>query len=202
MKWLFTIIIIVSLVSLGLLLYFSNANEKNVGKQKNITEVNKISQQTIVDNLSIKLKHLGVPVISTQIESNTQCNPPLVVDFILQSASENDKATLDDPIYLVIVGHEVTLALRRGLNVGGITTSFVNSQGKILNKNTCATLKTDEIPSQFDFPTKMDNVAVSQLIDQNLALSGIVLDKLEVITDLDGMRWAPLSGQGLLKVRV
>jgi len=130
---------------------------------------------------------MGVPAKYVQIISDDDWDPPIVIEFILRSASKSDEVAPDDVIHLNIIAHAVNLAHNRGLNVGGFNVTIINTEG---NEITSVTETTDvEITPELVPPRKLENNAVSNLLNQEFPLHGMSLDNLDVSLDSEGIRW-------------
>jgi hypothetical protein len=137
------------------------------------------------------LQEQGVPIISLRIVSDHRWDPPFVVDYVIQSSSRNDKASPEDPLYLMLADRSINLAKRHGLNAGGISETVINTQGEVLLSAVIA-IKEDIIWS-FDRTDILDNNAVAGLLDQKIEFLRESIDKVDVSTDIDDVRWVTIE---------
>lgn len=149
-----------------------------------------VSQQLIIDDVMTDLKQQGVPVNSARLVSSTDFNPPMVIEFTLQSASNDTKSTPEDAINTHLVYRTANLAQRRGLNIGGIGITLINNQGKELTHSISATTRIDSLPSLVNTPSAVDDATVSALLKQKVYLSAPSTINIKVTQGIDGLREA------------
>lgn len=192
------IIIVIALVGVGFVLYTSHGDEV-IGEITSARDnglagqEQEISQQDIVNDLMSSLEQQGIPVKSVQIISDEEWNPPIVIECVLQSSSESDKGTPDDPIYSNLVSRTVNLAQKCGLEAKAVSIIFINARGELLSWETLALREEEDVTSQFDQPHKLSNDAVATLLSQKFPLTEVSLNKLDITLDSDGIRWANID---------
>ena len=152
-----------------------------------------VNQQDIVNDLASSLKQQGIPVKSIRIISDGRWDPPIVVECVLQSSSENDKGTPDDPIYSNLISRAVNLAQERGLDAGAVGVIFVNAQGELMSWEIQALRGDEDISSQFIQPHKLSNEAVATLLSQKFPVTEMSLNELDITLDSDGIRWVNID---------
>ncbi len=141
------------------------------------------SQQAIVNDILLSLQGQGIPVTSFKLVDDGGFNPPVVVNFVLQGNPESP----DNAIYTNLIGHEVNLAQKKGLDVGAFSIILVDAEGNILNKLTGAIVSEDEIQEIMP-PQNTDDSSVVAFLRQNLDLFGMSLTNLELTRDKDSLR--------------
>ncbi|MDO8717004.1 MAG: hypothetical protein Q7J73_09415 [Dehalococcoidales bacterium] len=104
-------------------------------------------QVAIFNDVTNRLLKDGIPIASSQIVNDSMWSPSLVAEYTLQSKSQNNIVDPDDPIYSNIVGREVNLAVRRGLNAGAYRIILININGKVISNVTLAVIKDLEWPN-------------------------------------------------------
>jgi len=171
-------LLVVTILSLGSAVYISKVAYAE--SQNLISE----DQQQIVDEITQNLLQQGVPVVSSQIKVDSDWNPSVLVEYTLQSSSENDKVSSDDPIYSNIIGHEVNFAQLRGLNVGAIGVVIINSQAKVIVRN-IRKVTDKEFLSTTMKPSEMNSDELAALLE-NVPAFGMYLDKVVVSQIEDG----------------
>jgi hypothetical protein len=145
------------------------------------------AQQGLLDDVAARLTQDGVPVKSYQLGKDVTFTPPLVAQFTLQGSSENNKFTPDDPIFTNMVGHEVNLAKRRGLDIGAFRVTFVNTGGEVLVVETRAPMEDAEWPGGFDKPSTLSAGEVSTLLG-DLPSFGMSRQGVKVSLNREGLK--------------
>jgi hypothetical protein len=146
------------------------------------------SQQLVVDDILTDLKQKGVPVKSASLVNFTEVNPPIEIEFTIQSDSDDDKGIPDDSINSILVYRAANLAQRKGLNIGAIGIVLVNRQGQRINTNISAVTKIDDLPPLASTPSSLEDAAVSNLLKQKISLSALSTFSIIVSQEDYGLR--------------
>ena len=187
-KYILGIIAVLCVMIAGSIYHFSQVKVlANASPDIALTQYNK-SQQDIVNGIVEDLKQKGVPIKSVKLDSKDELYPPIIVDFVIQSRSTNDKTAPGEVIYINLIGRAVNLAQRQGLNVGGIGFTFVNIHGDKLCWGFEPVKDTKQIMTDFDYPLIIDDETVSVLLNSDISFSDISLDKLDISQDEYGLR--------------
>ncbi len=171
-------------------------NQEDTIKESDLPETEPVMSQhdkEIINDLTDYLKQQGVPLISVKITGDGEWYPPIVIEFTLQNLKEGDEAIQDNVVFVNLVSRAANLAHRRGLNIGAISTIFVNAQGEKISSGTGVTKELEEIDSLFDPPQEVDNDTAATLLRQNLSLHGMTLEKLDVSLDSYDYRWVTFN---------
>ena len=145
------------------------------------------NQQQILDATVLSLQAQGVPVKFVQFANDNQFTPSFIVEFILHSASSNDKGTPDDPIYINLIRHEVDLALGRGLNIGAFEVTLVNIKGIVLGQVINAANSSDSIIPPKTLPNAIGETASYAFLNQNMSFDSMKLINMELAMDQEGL---------------
>ncbi|MFZ5858596.1 MAG: hypothetical protein ACOYZ6_17345 [Chloroflexota bacterium] len=132
------------------------------------------AQQEIVNYLNERLKQQNVPVVDIDKPQRF----PLHIQISIQSASDGDKATPNDPINLGLTRREVILAGRRGYLVERFTIILLNSQGKLMGKvDHSASLDDIFIDTS---PSKLKDSATISLVANKMNFYGMSAKNMEI----------------------
>lgn len=153
------------------------------------------NQQVIVDDILKYLKQQGVPVISSRLVNFNGGNPPIEIEFTLQSASGDLKGTPDDPINIYLVRRTADLAQIKGLNIGAIGIVIINNQGQKMSENVSVVTKVGDLPPLTNTPSPLDDTAVANLLKQKISLSSPSTVNIKVIKGIYGLREADFDIQ-------
>lgn len=133
----------------------------------------------IIDEVVSNLQKEGIPVEFNKIKTDTNWEPPSIIEFILQSSSNGNRVSPDDPIYFNNVIHEVTMAQKDGLNIGAISVSVINAQGETLCEIIQAANPNISIPE----PVRSSNLSaddIAELVEKDSSLHGMQLNDVKV----------------------
>ena len=139
--------------------------------------VTNTGQPVDLDQITTRLKNFGIPIKSIQISNDSRWNPPIVIECILQSSSQDDKVSPEDVVYYQTLEHEMNFSNFKELNIGAIHTTLLNTSGKVIVDVFEATRKGDEISSGFSLPSSITNSELSSLL-KDLPLNGIKLNSI------------------------
>ena len=139
-------------------------------------------------NIVASLKMQGVPVKSARFVGFAAVSPPIVAEFTVQLPSAGDTGTPESAGWVNLVEHEANLAQQRGLNIGGVGTILINSQGEVVQKGINRATGVDQLPTGLSSPFFLSDEAVSSLLKQKIHLSAPSTINITVFQDTDGLR--------------
>lgn len=149
-------------------------------------------QQAILTDTTTRLINDGIPVKSFQIVSDSRCNPPFVVEYTLQSSSNNVSPAPEDAIYANIVSREVNLAWMRGLDVGGVRIVRIAVDGGTA-ANITSVLKRDvDWPITLEKLSKLSHGQISVILNEDSKFI-IPPRDVEVIVNREGLNVVTLD---------
>ena len=148
-----------------------------------VAQVN--AQNQSIEILAERLREKGVPLSDATLVSRV----PVEIELVLQSSSAGKELTPEDIWFAQLARREADLAYRIGIQINSYTLTLINSKGEVLQseKNTVAAR---DLSQQTILPTssQLDDVSTEQLVKEELHLSGMSLDALDVSSDaLRGM---------------
>ena len=168
-------VLALAVLVLGISLFLLNGEGKeSVGQA--------MTQEEIVADLTARLTQQGVPIKAAKITSHI----PFEIELVLQSSSEGDTVTPDDPLYEHATRREVDLAQKHGIEIETVKVTIVNTQGTPICWGTVVPKR--EIMGQVVMPAKLDNDIVAAILRKQLPLGQMSLDTLDVSLDADGAR--------------
>jgi hypothetical protein len=144
------------------------------------------NQQNIITDLTTNLINQGVPIISITTTNDSRWEPSTVIQCVLQSTSTDDELAPMDPTYSNVVGHAINLAQKIGLNVGAISTIFVNAEGKVLTKTTRRIKDKSLIISKFEQPGELSVNEMINLMD-DVPMLGMAITELNAVPTQEGL---------------
>ena len=177
-RFYFVIAIVFCLTVIGSFLY-TQTQRQNVSAQDNG------GQQRILDNISANLTAEGVAVKQARIVADSGWNPPIVVDYTIQSTSKNDSLAPGDYILVNTVDREVNLAQKSGFTFGAIGVNIINTQGKTIFFERRVVENISDFSAGFNQPSSLPNSSVSALLS-DLPAFGLSLKELNVSLNRDG----------------
>ena len=139
------------------------------------------AQEEIVTYLGEKLKQQNVPFVEIVVLQKL----PINLQVVIQSASDGEKATPDDPINLNLVSREIILANRQGYFVERFAIVLLNNKGEPMAR----TERSTEIADIFidTRPSSINNETASGMITNKINLYGMSLIDLDV-SSLNGLQ--------------
>jgi hypothetical protein len=173
-------IVLVTVSIFSLLLFNQLASAQN-----NSVSINE-SDKVIINEITQDLIRKNIPIVSGEIISDPNWNPPFIVEYILRSLSDSETIAPDDPININTVFHETNLLDEKGLNAGAVGISLVNNEDKIIFHLTEAMKNNNEIPFKPD-SVKLGKDIISDNLD-DVAISGGYIEKIDISEDAMGYR--------------
>jgi hypothetical protein len=149
-----------------------------------------VGQQLIVDEILASLKQRGVPVLSARFTDFALADPPIMLEFTLQSAGVDGQAASEDPINISLIERAANLAQRHGLRLGAVGIVFVDSLGQEISSLGTRAAKIGDLPSIFDPPFSLDDEAVTALLRQEIQLTGPATLNIRVYPGIGDLREA------------
>ncbi len=150
-----------------------------------ITVANQVNAQNdVVAELKTRLEQRGVPVKSIQVKSRL----PFQLEIELQSQSDNQLASPDDPVFEALVQREMAVASRRDVVVDAVKVTILNKDGTAIfwAELPVRRISKESVPSI--------SAEAGKVIRQQLVLNGFTMESLEV-TDAG-------TGERVLSVRL
>lgn len=145
-------------------------------------------QQIIIDNVMADLKQHGVPVQSARLISFNEINPPIVLEFTLQSTGDGTGGASEDPINFNLVYRTANLAQREGLNIGGIGIILIDNRGKQIMSGISAVTDINDLPPEDYILYTLDAVKLADLLRQQVFLNAPSTVDIQVNQGIDDLR--------------
>ncbi len=137
------------------------------------------AQNDVVAELKTRLEQQGVPLKSIQVKSRL----PFQLEIEIQSQSDSQLATPDDPVFEALVQREMAVASRRGVVVDAVKVTILNKDGTPIF---WSELPVRQIPKE-----KAPSISAAEagkVIRQQLSLEGLTLESLETTDSGKGER--------------
>jgi hypothetical protein len=138
------------------------------------------AQNELVNGIAKRLNQRGVPVkYVTMIKQ-----APYEIEIALQSASETERMTLDDIWFRRMAEHEAKLAYRYGPRLDSYRLIIFNESGKEIFSSK-RFIYPDDLSEHISLPKepRIDNQQAKEIVAERIVLSGLSLDRLEVLSD-------------------
>lgn len=138
------------------------------------------AQNQYTSDLAERLSNRGVPVKNVVTLSQF----PYEVEIALQSSSSNEQVSIEDNWFMQLARREATLAYRLGTGLKSFTLTVYNAKGELIS-STQTFLYPEDLSQKLTTPDqiKVDNVRAKEIIANQLQLSGLSLDLLDVISE-------------------
>ncbi len=109
--------------------------------------------------LEERFKEQNIPVLTIKVLQEN----PLQLEFVIQSESDGEKGTPEDPINYHMVVREATLAKQQGYIITYITEIFLNKKGDQISKSEDSVNPDVSVFLEFS-PAKIDDVSVKEMM--------------------------------------
>lgn len=150
-----------------------------------------LSQQQIVDGIVSDLKQQVIIILSTRFVDFAGVDPPVELEFTLQSNSNDFKGAPDDAINIPLVERAASLAQLKGLDIGAIGVVFINQQGQQISAQVSRAVK----PQLNNGPSSLDDVTLFNLLKQQIYLPAPSTVNIKIFQDYYGLREASFDIQ-------
>lgn len=152
-------------------------------------------QQAIIDAITAELKQEGVPIVSVNAIDDSRWDPaiPVVIEYVLRQTPTDPGQMSDDGTYAQLVRRAVNLAQKQGLNAAAVSLVRIDGQDKIISRDVNKLVDKANISAQFDPPLKLSDAAVTELLQKDIMLEQITINKIDVHEDSMGYRQVVFS---------
>ncbi len=135
-----------------------------------------------VKYLEEQFRKQSIPVVGIKVLQEF----PLQLEFVIQSASDGEKGTPEDPINFHMVQREAILARREGYFVTNIIRIFINKNGDQIDRSE-VNMDPDEYTSLDFQPAKLGDNSVKELVLNKITSLGLPRQDLSV-SSMDGFQ--------------